>query len=89
MPRYDHVVVVIEENHAATEVLPSPYLASLAQAGMVLTRSFAVAHPSQPNYLALVQRVHAVRAGRPAARHRRAQPGHRAHRRRALIRHLQ
>jgi phosphatidylinositol-3-phosphatase len=53
MPRYDHVVVVIEENHAATDVMQSPYLASLAGAGTVLTRSFAVAHPSQPNYLAL------------------------------------
>ena len=53
MPRYDHVVIVIEENHAAAEVLQSPYLASLAEAGMVLTRSYAVTHPSQPNYLAL------------------------------------
>jgi len=53
MPRYDHVVVVIEENHAAAAVLGSPYLASLADRGMVLTRSFAVTHPSQPNYLAL------------------------------------
>jgi phosphatidylinositol-3-phosphatase len=52
-PRYQHVVVVIEENHAAGDVLSSPYLASLADAGMVLSRSFAVAHPSQPNYLAL------------------------------------
>jgi hypothetical protein len=53
MPRYDHVVVVIEENHAAADVLNAPYFASLADAGMVLSRSFAVAHPSQPNYLAL------------------------------------
>jgi phosphatidylinositol-3-phosphatase len=53
MPLYDHVVLVIEENHAATEVMGSPYLVSLAEKGMVLSRSFAVAHPSQPNYLAL------------------------------------
>jgi hypothetical protein len=53
MPRYAHVVIVIEENHAAAEVVKAPYLASLADAGMVLSRSFAVAHPSQPNYLAL------------------------------------
>ena len=52
-PHYRHVVLVIEENHAATDVLSHPYLASLANAGMVLTRSFAVAHPSQPNYFAL------------------------------------
>lgn len=53
IPRYDHVVIVIEENHAAAAVQGSPYLASLAARGMVLSRSFAVAHPSQPNYLAL------------------------------------
>jgi phosphatidylinositol-3-phosphatase len=52
-PGYDHVVIVIEENHAAAEVLNAPYLASLAGAGMFLSRSFAVAHPSQPNYVAL------------------------------------
>lgn len=53
MPRYDHVIIVIEENHAAGEVMKSPYLASLADAGMILSHSFAVTHPSQPNYLVL------------------------------------
>jgi acid phosphatase len=51
-----HVVVVIEENHAAGQILGSasaPYLNSLAQSGANFTESFAVTHPSQPNYLAL------------------------------------
>lgn len=57
LPRYDHIVVVIEENHSFSEILspdsPAPYLRFLAATGAVLTGSFAVTHPSQPNYLAL------------------------------------
>lgn len=57
LPRYDHVIVVIEENHSFSEILgpdsPAPYLRFLAATGAVLTQSFAVTHPSQPNYLAL------------------------------------
>lgn len=53
LPRYDHVVIVIEENHSAAEVAEAPCLSSLAARGMVFSRSFAVAHPSQPNYIAL------------------------------------
>jgi phosphatidylinositol-3-phosphatase len=54
LPHPDHVVIVVEENHAATQVIgTAPYLTSLARAGANFTQSFAVAHPSQPNYLAL------------------------------------
>jgi len=51
-----HVVIVIEENHGYTEVIGSsaaPYLNSLAAGGALMTQSFAVAHPGEPNYLAL------------------------------------
>ncbi|HEX8970797.1 alkaline phosphatase family protein [Oryzihumus sp.] len=44
------------ENHAASSVLGSPdapFINDLARTGASLTRSYAVAHPSQPNYLAL------------------------------------
>jgi hypothetical protein len=51
LPRYDHIVVVIEENHSRAEVMGSPYLSSLAARGILFTRSFAVAHPSQPTLL--------------------------------------
>jgi hypothetical protein len=52
----DHVVVVIEENHAYSEIIGSssaPYINSLASRGALLAQSFAVTHPSEPNYLAL------------------------------------
>lgn len=55
VPRPDHVVVVIEENHSYADIIGSgaPYLNSLANQGALFTSSFAVAHPSEPNYLAL------------------------------------
>ncbi len=56
LPRPDHVVVVIEENHSYTDLIASAdavYLHELAAAGALFTRSYAVTHPSQPNYLAL------------------------------------
>jgi phosphatidylinositol-3-phosphatase len=53
LPHYDHVVVVIEENHSLSQVAESTYLGWLASQGTLFTQSFAVAHPSQPNYIAL------------------------------------
>lgn len=55
-PRFDHVVVVMEENHSFADIIGSssaPYLNSLAGQGALFTDSFAVTHPSQPNYVAL------------------------------------
>jgi phosphatidylinositol-3-phosphatase len=56
IPRPDHVVIVIEENKAYRQIIGSataPYINRLAREGALFTQSFAVAHPSQPNYLAL------------------------------------
>ena len=56
VPRFAHVVVVVEENHASAEVIgnaSAPYLNSLARGGALLTQSYAITHPSEPNYLAL------------------------------------
>ena len=56
VPRPDHVVVVVEENHSSTNILGNanaPYINSLANENANFTQSFAVTHPSQPNYLAL------------------------------------
>jgi acid phosphatase len=56
LPRPAHVVIAVEENHSYAELLDAraaPFLASLAARGSVLTQSYAVAHPSQPNYLAM------------------------------------
>jgi len=51
-----HVVIVIMENHASSQIMGSPdapYINRLAKEGAYFAQSFAVAHPSQPNYLAL------------------------------------
>jgi acid phosphatase len=51
-----HVVVVVMENRAAQQIIGSadaPYINALAKEGASFTRSYAVAHPSEPNYLAL------------------------------------
>jgi hypothetical protein len=56
LPHFDHIVVVIEENHSYDDINGSteaPYIQALAQHGAVFTDSHGVAHPSQPNYLAL------------------------------------
>jgi phosphatidylinositol-3-phosphatase len=56
VPRPDHVVIVIEENHRAPQIIgnaAAPYINSLADQGALFTKSFAAAHPSQPNYLHL------------------------------------
>jgi hypothetical protein len=55
-PRFDHIVVVVEENHSFGQIDGSsdaPYLNSLAHSGALFTDSHAVEHPSEPNYLAL------------------------------------
>ncbi|WP_208720269.1 alkaline phosphatase family protein [Amycolatopsis circi] len=56
LPRPDHVVVVVLENHGSDQVTGNPdagYLNQLAAAGARFTHATAVTHPSQPNYLAL------------------------------------
>jgi len=56
VPRFDHIVVVVLENHAFSQIIGrsnAPYLNSLADRGAVLTRSYAITYPSQPNYLAM------------------------------------
>jgi phosphatidylinositol-3-phosphatase len=52
-----HVVLVVEENHEFSQVIGSPrapFLNRLAARGTLLSRYYAVTHPSLPNYLALV-----------------------------------
>ena len=56
VPAYDHVVLVMFENHAYSQINGSssaPYFNSLAGQGAKFTNSFAITHPSQPNYLAM------------------------------------
>jgi hypothetical protein len=54
--RPDHIVVVIEENRGYADVIgnsEAPYINALSARGAVFDHSFAITHPSQPNYLAL------------------------------------
>jgi len=54
LPRPAHVVILIDENHAFSQINgPATYLTSLAKGGALFTQSFATRHPSEPNYLAL------------------------------------
>jgi len=58
LPLPDHIVVVILENHAYEEIIGSaeaPYINSLAMDtnSALFTNSYAIEHPSQPNYLDL------------------------------------
>jgi hypothetical protein len=56
LPHYDHIVVVVEENHGYDDVIGTPnapFINDLAKQGALFTDSHGVTHPSQPNYLAL------------------------------------
>jgi acid phosphatase len=52
-----HIVVVVMENHEYDQVVGSPdapFLDRMARVGVLLSREFAITHPSLPNYLALL-----------------------------------
>jgi hypothetical protein len=58
VPRPDHTVIVILENHGYPQIIGSssaPYINSLAAGtnSTLCTQSFGIGHPSQPNYLEL------------------------------------
>lgn len=58
VPVYDHIVLVIEENHSYNHIVgdssAAPYInKTLIPEAALMTNSFALAHPSEPNYFAL------------------------------------
>jgi phosphatidylinositol-3-phosphatase len=56
VPAFDHIVLVMFENHAYSQISGSssaPYFNSLAAQGAKFTQSYGVTHPSEPNYLAI------------------------------------
>ena len=56
LPRPDHVVIVFEENRAYSHIIgnmAAQYINGLANRGALFSQSYAIGHPSQPNYLAL------------------------------------
>src|SRR5262249_7234643 len=57
VPRYDHIFVIVEENHGFADVIgnrAAPNLNALAQQFGLATASYGVAHPSEGNYVALL-----------------------------------
>lgn len=53
VPAHDHVIVVVMENKGYAATANLPYTLSFRNGGATMANSFAVAHPSQPNYFAL------------------------------------
>src|SRR5262245_11150629 len=57
VPRYDHIFVIVEENHGFADVIgnsAAPNLNALAQQFGLGTAYFGTSHPSEPNYVALL-----------------------------------
>jgi phosphatidylinositol-3-phosphatase len=57
VPSFDHVVIILFENRDFNEVIGNqnlPNFNRLATENILFTRYYAVAHPSLPNYLALI-----------------------------------
>ena len=56
VPEPAHTVVVVMENHSYADITANsdaPFINDLARRGALFTRSYAITHPSEPNYLAL------------------------------------
>jgi phosphatidylinositol-3-phosphatase len=56
LPHPDHVIVVIFENHSYSQIVgnsSAPWLNSIIPSSALLTNSYAIRHPSEPNYLAI------------------------------------
>jgi len=57
VPHYDHVFVIVEENHGFHDVIANPAapnLNALASRYGLATNYYGVTHPSEPNYVALL-----------------------------------
>jgi hypothetical protein len=57
LPVPSHIVIVMEENHSYSDIIgntsQAPYMNQLAGQGALMTSSYAITHPSEPNYMAL------------------------------------
>src|SRR5438309_818849 len=57
VPHYDHIFVIVEENHGFTDVIgnpAAPNLNALANQFGLATDYFGISHPSEPNYMAML-----------------------------------
>jgi hypothetical protein len=74
-----HVAVIVMENKEASDVVgtsSSPYVTALAHRYATATRSYAIRHPSLPNYLALTSGSTQGVCARGPRRRRRPIPYH-------------
>jgi hypothetical protein len=56
-PRYDHIFLIIEENHGYADIIGNPFAPNinrLAQQYGLATQFFSTADPSAPNYVAML-----------------------------------
>ena len=56
VPQVNRIVVVVLENHSYAQIIgnsEAPFINKMANSGATFVNSYAVAKPSQPNYLAL------------------------------------
>lgn len=53
-PSFKHVVVVVFENANYKDAVAQPFFAQVAKQGALFTQFIAEAHPSQPNYIAMI-----------------------------------
>jgi phosphatidylinositol-3-phosphatase len=56
LPRPDHIVIVVDENKSFSSIIgnrEAPYINELAGRGALFAQSYALVHPSQPNYIML------------------------------------
>jgi acid phosphatase len=51
---FDHVMIMMFENHAEDEVIKDPNFLKYRNMGRGLMNYFAISHPSQPNYIAQI-----------------------------------
>jgi phospholipase C len=57
IPRYQHIFLIVMENHSYDDIIGSseaPRINALATKYGLATNYWAVAHPSEPNYIALI-----------------------------------
>src|ERR1700738_919910 len=55
-PTFDHVFVIVMENHEYGDVIGSasaPYINGVARQYGLATNAYGISHPSLPNYMAL------------------------------------
>src|SRR5215470_656941 len=57
VPHYDHIALIVEENHGFTDVIGNPHapnLNRLANTYGLATQYFGTSDPSAPNYVAML-----------------------------------